>query len=60
MTPLWSRAAGNCHPNRDTQAAIASGGFRIASIRRFGFAPGALTPRTAHILGAATIDDGTR
>jgi ubiquinone/menaquinone biosynthesis C-methylase UbiE len=53
--PVWSRVAGGCHPNRDTAATIARNGFTIADLDRFGFAPGALTPRTAHLLGLAYV-----
>lgn len=51
--PLWSRLAGGCHPNRDTVGLLRSGGFEILDADRFGFAPAALTPATAHVLGAA-------
>ncbi|UWZ59787.1 class I SAM-dependent methyltransferase [Dactylosporangium aurantiacum] len=54
-TPLWSRLAGGCHPNRDTAATIARGGFTITDLDRFGFAPAPLTPRTAHLLGRAEL-----
>ncbi len=56
-TPVWRRMAGNCHPNRDTLAAIRDGGFRIIDVRRFGFAPAVPGPRLAHILGAARPDE---
>ncbi|GAB2873387.1 class I SAM-dependent methyltransferase [Streptomyces mayteni] len=54
ITPLWRRAAGGCHVNRDTEAAIRSAGFTVERIDRFGFAFSPLVPRTAHILGTAT------
>ncbi|MEV4513838.1 class I SAM-dependent methyltransferase [Dactylosporangium sp. NPDC049525] len=54
-TPLWSRLAGGCHPNRDTVATIARNGFTVADVDRFGFAPAALTPKTAHLLGRAYL-----
>lgn len=54
-TPLWSRLAGGCHPNRDTAATITRNGFAITDLDRFGFAPAALTPRTAHLLGRASL-----
>ncbi|WP_240720994.1 class I SAM-dependent methyltransferase [Pseudarthrobacter sp. NamE2] len=54
LTPLWQRAAGGCHPNRDTLRSIREAGFTIQDNRRFGFAPSALTPPMAHILGRAT------
>lgn len=56
VVPIWRRMAGNCHPNRDTLAAIRGGGFRIVHVRRFGFAPAVPGPRLAHILGAATLE----
>jgi len=47
IQPLWSRAAGGCHPNRDTLATIRSGGFDVSEVEqvRFGF---------LHVLGRAT------
>ena len=54
LTPVWRRAAGGCHPNRDTLGAIRAAGFAIQDNERFGFAPSALTPPVAHILGRAT------
>ncbi len=32
--PLWSRAFGNCHPNRDIEPVITQAGFRILQIDR--------------------------
>lgn len=54
-TPLWRRVAGNCHPNRDTLAAVQNAGFRLRDVRRFGFAPTG-GPPVAHILGSAGVD----
>jgi ubiquinone/menaquinone biosynthesis C-methylase UbiE len=54
VTPLWQRAFGGCHPNRDTAATIAAAGFTIDHIERFGFAIAPIAPPTAHILGRAT------
>lgn len=54
ITPLWSRAAGGCHPNRDTEATIRAAGFTIDRVDHFGFSPSAAMPPTAHILGTAT------
>ncbi|KUJ68134.1 methyltransferase type 11 [Streptomyces albus subsp. albus] len=53
VTPLWRRAAGGCHPNRDTEAAIRAAGFSIERIDRFGFSPSALAPNLTHVLGTA-------
>lgn len=50
---LWPRVAGGCHLARDTGAAIEDAGFRIESLDRFPFSPGALVPSTPHILGMA-------
>jgi ubiquinone/menaquinone biosynthesis C-methylase UbiE len=53
VTPLWSRLAGGCHPNRDTTAAIEAAGFVIDTLQRFGFSPQPFIPRSTHILGRA-------
>jgi SAM-dependent methyltransferase len=53
LTPLWSRLAGGCHPNRDTVRTLQDGGFEITRLDRFGFAPLPLNPRLAHVLGSA-------
>lgn len=52
-TPLWSRMAGGCHPNRDTVGAVQAAGFDPVDVERFGFSPNALVPATAHVLGRA-------
>lgn len=54
-TPLWSRLAGGCHPNRDTLTAIDQAGFVIDEVERFGFSPQPLLPRSAHVLGRAHV-----
>lgn len=46
IAPLWALAAGGCHPNRDTAAAIRSAGFRIEELDRIPFG-------VTHILGRA-------
>jgi ubiquinone/menaquinone biosynthesis C-methylase UbiE len=56
VTPIWSRFAGGCHPNRDSVAAITAAGFDVASVDRFGFSPQRGVPPTAHVLGRATRD----
>ena len=47
VTPLWSRLAGGCHPNRDTAATITRNGFTITGLERFGFAPGPAGARSS-------------
>lgn len=54
ITPLWSRMAGGCHPNRDTAAQIAAAGFTVQGLERFGFSALPGNPRVAHILGVAS------
>jgi ubiquinone/menaquinone biosynthesis C-methylase UbiE len=54
VTPMWSRFAGGCHPNRDSVAAITAAGFDVSSVDRFGFSAQRGVPRTAHVLGRAT------
>lgn len=54
LTPIWRRAAGGCHPNRDTLQSISAAGFRIEDSERFGFSVQPLAPPVAHILGHAT------
>jgi len=52
---VWSHAAGGCHANRRTEAAIADAGFRIDRIDRFEFRPHPVAPPLSpHILGAAS------
>lgn len=53
LTPLWSRMAGGCHPNRDTAAGIEAAGLTLRNLERFGFSVLPGNPRVAHILGAA-------
>lgn len=54
LTPLWSRMAGGCHPNRDTPAAVAGAGFTVQDLERFGFSVLPGNPRLAHVLGLAS------
>jgi SAM-dependent methyltransferase len=57
IDPLWSRAMGGCHTDRDTLAAIAEAGFRLERCRGFGFPPGAHAyPVTPRVLGLARTD----
>jgi hypothetical protein len=37
VDPVWTRVAGGCHLDRDTEAAIRAAGFDIETIRRFSF-----------------------
>lgn len=53
LTPLWSRLAGGCHPNRDTAALIVRAGLAVQSLDRFGFAALPGNPPLAHVLGVA-------
>jgi ubiquinone/menaquinone biosynthesis C-methylase UbiE len=50
---VWPHIAGGCHPNRETQSAIAANGFEIEQVDRFPFSPGFPVPKIAHILGVA-------
>ncbi len=50
---FWPRVGGGCHMARDTAPAIERAGFRIESIERFPFSPGAPVPSIPHILGRA-------
>ncbi|PZS03141.1 MAG: SAM-dependent methyltransferase [Pseudonocardiales bacterium] len=53
ITPIWSRAGGGCHPNRNTAEAIREAGFTIDDLDRFMFRFMPLLPAAAHILGTA-------
>ncbi|MFD7404176.1 class I SAM-dependent methyltransferase [Streptomyces sp. NPDC059866] len=53
ITPLWSRAGGGCHPNRDTEAAIRAAGFAVTDSDSFGFSPSPFIPKVRHVLGSA-------
>jgi ubiquinone/menaquinone biosynthesis C-methylase UbiE len=57
ITPVWSRLAGGCHPNRDTAAAIRAAGFDLEQLDRVCYAPLRLIPPHAHILGRAHAPD---
>jgi ubiquinone/menaquinone biosynthesis C-methylase UbiE len=53
VTPVWSRAAGGCHLNRDLAADISAAGFEVVRLDRFSYRPLRLIPAHAHILGTA-------
>jgi hypothetical protein len=52
---IWPRVFGNCHPARDTLAALRAAGFDTSAVRRFVLRPGPTAPPTPHILGTATL-----
>lgn len=54
ITPVWSRAGGGCHLNRDITAAIRAAGFQVDQLDRIVYAPLRFFPRHAHVLGRAT------
>lgn len=51
MTPVWSRLAGGCHPNREPVAALVGAGFERLRVRRLPFNPARGLPAFAHVLG---------
>ena len=56
VDPVWSRAFGGCHPDRDTVAAIEAAGFELERCRYFGFPVGSrVTPVVPRALGTARI-----
>ncbi|WP_043621608.1 class I SAM-dependent methyltransferase [Nonomuraea candida] len=55
VTPLWTRLAGGCRPNRDTLAEIRRAGFAVEEADRFAFSPQPLMPPFAHLLGRARL-----
>jgi ubiquinone/menaquinone biosynthesis C-methylase UbiE len=51
---LWPAIGGGCHPNRDTEAAIAAAGFEVERARRFDFRPGpGMAIVEPHVIGVA-------
>ena len=51
---FWPRAFGNCHPARDTRAALEAAGFDTSGVRRFVMQVAAVEPPMPYILGRAT------
>lgn len=51
---FWPRAFGNCHPARDTLAALDTAGFDTDGIRRFVMQVAAVEPPMPYVLGRAT------
>jgi len=52
---FWPHAFGNCHPARDTLAALGAAGFDTAGVRRFVMKVGTVEPPMPFILGRATV-----
>ncbi|RFU20475.1 class I SAM-dependent methyltransferase [Geodermatophilus marinus] len=51
---VWPRLAGGCHTGRDTAAAVAAAGFRLAPVERFRWPDTRLpAPTSPHVLGSA-------
>jgi ubiquinone/menaquinone biosynthesis C-methylase UbiE len=51
---VFPAIGGGCHPNRDTEAAIAAAGFEMERARRFDFKPGpGLVIVQPHVIGVA-------
>jgi len=50
VTPVWHRCGCNCHPNRDTVAALRDAGFEV-EVRPASYGPP--TPVRPHVLGVA-------
>lgn len=51
---FWPRAFGNCHPARDTLAALEAAGFDTSGVRRFVMQVAAVEPPMPYILGRAS------
>ena len=51
---FWPRAFGNCHPARDTLAALEAAGFDTGGVRRFVMQVAAVEPPMPYILGRAS------
>ena len=54
LTPLWSRLAGGCHPNRDTVSSVQVAGLTLGQAERFGFSVLPGIPPVAHVIGVAS------
>lgn len=46
IAPIWSRACGGCHPNRNTLTAIRDSGFETSDVGKISFG-------MTHVLGRA-------
>ncbi|MFA9429942.1 class I SAM-dependent methyltransferase [Egicoccus sp. AB-alg2] len=57
LVPVTSRVAGNCHPNRDTVAAVRDAGFRISHLVEHG--GDALTERLQPVVQGVAIRTST-
>src|SRR5829696_9533572 len=53
ITPLWSRAAAGCHPNRRTVAAIGAAGFVVDDLDQIPFG-------LPHVIGRAHLPSSAR
>lgn len=54
-TPVWARAAGGCHLDRDPLSALEQAGFQFTKVRRFAFAPLPLLPAVAHVTASGHL-----
>jgi ubiquinone/menaquinone biosynthesis C-methylase UbiE len=52
---FWPRAFGNCHPARDTLAALTAAGFDTSRVRRFVMRAGTAEPPLPYILGTTVL-----
>lgn len=53
LTPVWQRAAGGCHPNRDTVQAVERAGFVVDVVDRFSFRLSPCLPGLTHVIARA-------
>lgn len=52
---FWRRAFGNCHPTRDTRAALQAAGFDTSDVNRFVMQVAPMEPPLPYILGRAPL-----